>query len=478
MNKHQRLHHYADKMMSEQPVSGRCDYTILNPGKTKMLRLRVTYTPEVLEVPYFGKLNNLQPGESYEYDIYLGSSAVELLAHYHKQGNTAADGTIYAEVNEGDVLSNSLFILTVPGERLEHSMGMSGRLIHLLPIFVEMFDGKATTSLVTLLDLKNDGQDSENGEQSEESDFKLFIVESLESLSKILDGFSKDLVSDLHVPRELWHPKERPADFNQMVREAGETINNGMNSMLVAMESVISDIQSAIDYALKELESWVVGAMDAIINIFKGIVDTLDDAIEFAEGLVVSLTLLLKRFKAGFASFLAHAKSALLWMDKNRPDFNESIDTFIGFFGGVWDGIVDSILGFIDTLSLILQLIIGAFKHGGKLGDAFSLMLEVADDFIAVLRKIPWDNLWYLFTEELYPEVKTFFTETSDELMFAIGDAISRTPAASGYYFGYLVYNLVEMFFPPLKFSKISGAANEAADLTSKFFQKMAKMNG
>lgn len=215
-------------------------------------------------------------------------------------------------------------------------------------------------------------------------------------------------------------------------------------------------------------------AIDTIADLFIGFFDAVDERINAAKALMHSLTELITRFRNGISSFLALASSAINWLDTNRPDFSESIDTLVGYFSGLWDGIVDAILGFIDTISLVFHIIIALFKHGGKLHDVFELMLEIIDEFLAVLEKVPWGSLWQIITEDLYPEVRDFFIESTDELMFSIGDAISRTPAVSGYYFGYLVYNLVEMFFPPMKFSKISGVANDAANLTSKFFKRMA----
>lgn len=143
-----------------------------------------------------------------------------------------------------------------------------------------------------------------------------------------------------------------------------------------------------------------------------------------------SLTELITRFRNGISSFLALASSAINWLDTNRPDFSESIDTLVGYFSGLWDGIVDAILGFIDTISLVFHIIIALFKHGGKLHDVFELMLEIIDEFLAVLEKVPWGSLWQIITEDLYPEVRDFFIESTDELMFSIGDAISRTPAS------------------------------------------------
>ncbi|GLQ76063.1 hypothetical protein [Vibrio penaeicida] len=465
---HQRLHRWADEIMAEQPITGRCDYQIISPGQTNLIKMAITCESSATDLPIIPDVFESQETTTSVFHLYIGFSAVELLKTYYKNGNSAQDGTLYVEINEGDRFSDALFISAISGNNRAQQLLMSSKLAHLLPIFVRMFNGKSATSLLSLI-----GRSPEPKE-NEDSDFSDFIVESMESLVKALDSVSKDLASDLHAPKELWHPSERPADFNQTVKSAGESINNGITQLIAELQRVVIDVNQSVSSALGEFEVWANDAIDTIADLFIGFFDAVDERINAAKALMHSLTELITRFRNGISSFLALASSAINWLDTNRPDFSESIDTLVGYFSGLWDGIVDAILGFIDTISLVFHIIIALFKHGGKLHDVFELMLEIIDEFLAVLEKVPWGSLWQIITEDLYPEVRDFFIESTDELMFSIGDAISRTPAASGYYFGYLVYNLVEMFFPPMKFSKISGVANDAANLTSKFFKRMA----
>ena len=71
---------------------------------------------------------------------------------------------------------------------------------------------------------------------------------------------------------------------------------------------------------------------------------------------------------------------------------------------------------------------------------------------------VDWVEIWSHFVSIILPRIVEMLRREGEELL----DKIARNSAAAGYYFGYLVYNIAETFFPPLKLSKVA-AGSEAA---------------
>lgn len=148
----------------------------------------------------------------------------------------------------------------------------------------------------------------------------------------------------------------------------------------------------------------------------------------------------------------------------------DTIDTVIAYVCGLWDGIIEAIIGMLEFAGLILRGLAALLSEKTDLGHLTEFVREATDEVIQAFSAVNWARFGDRFMKEIAPMI----VEVVKKKVQVFIDEATRTPAVAAYYFGYLVYMIVEFFFPPLKFGQVAKAARVArVAATARFLGKV-----
>ena len=377
------------------------------------------------------------------FEIYLSRNGVRLLELANdREPGAGIEAVIFLEVNRGDVISKTVFEIA-PRDGMTASQFLS-ETVHFSPLF-------SSALRLTRREYEELVEKRFNGEGVFDT-VEDMLLEAAGELLIALQGPVQNLahaLADKKMPHELWHPTDRPKDFNEFLNELAQTFDGAIDAVLDALASVP---RLSVSQLLEELpgESLLPDAIVDHISAFRRLVSDVE------------------RMWNGFLQFFTDAAQ---FIKLNKPSAGDSFDTLIGYFCGIWDAIIDSVSGLIELAGLALSLL-GAFIKASKDPRvAIELVLEALDQLIAAFKMIDWGAIWSHFAVAILPKVVDILRREADDL----ADDIARNSAAVGYYFGYLVYNIAETFFPPLKLSKAAAgtkAATNAARYADRIFSR------
>ena len=406
------------------------------------------------------------------YHIYLSRSALSLLALARKlkPEDLGVDGLLFIEVNAGDELSSG-FIHTKKPE-IETGWAMTRDIYHnyLFSVIGRLLgeEKHATLSAFT------GGKRPAAVEGDTVTDH---IIEMLEDLGKVISETSTDLGDKLHASRSLWHPNERSDDLKAVLGETVGYLRGAAGLLIDAMDTLIKGTTLPLDVLLGVLETALSEGTEIFTDILSSISDAAGDFADKVQAVATMLVNALSMIRRKLAELRGLSTTIADWFKSQAKDLNDNLDVLIGYLAGVWDGVVDAVLGFLDTINLVVTAVLGLFKLADNAGDVLDLSLEILDDLLATLDQIGWDGMWEEFMTNIYPSIRDTLTKQGRDLSQAIGDKITANDAAVGYYFGYLVYMVAEMFFPPMKLSKVAKGVDDGAKLTKAFFKRLGKFN-
>lgn len=273
--------------------------------------------------------------------------------------------------------------------------------------------------------------------------------DGMDWLIKQLTDFSNKL-KNYKMPRELWHPNEAPADFNKFLNDLSRTIDNTINDGLKAVSNLPRlDLTGFIDDHLPLPMASLPDIIVEFINSIKDITRKIDSRIN------------------GLIEFIEETAE---FVKSNKPDTIDSLNTLIGYICGLWDGAIDLVAGFIELVTLGLKLLKLKMAFDKEPRRTLQLLLESLDQIFHAFSKIDWAAFWKHLKEETLPKVMEALEFRLDELL----NEFTRNSASAGYYLGYLVFNIIESFFPPLKFSKVAAVSEQASKValyTNKIMQ-------
>jgi len=364
------------------------------------------------------------------FEIYLSRSGVRLLelANERKPGH-GIEAVIFLEANRGDVISRTVFEIA-PRAGLSASQFLSAT-AHFSPIL----SSALSLSRRDYEQLVKDRFDGAGLFDTVED----VLLEHTGELLIALEGPVASLAAGLggvKMPRELWHPGERPKNFNEFLSTLALTLDTAIDRVLDALASIprlsLSDILSDLPG-----ESLLPEAIARLVFAFRRMASDV-------EGM--------------WNGVLQFVTDAAQFIKANKPNAGDSFDTLIGYFCGIWDGIIDAVSGLLELAGLGLRLLGNFVKASKEPRVAIELILEALDQLLAAFRMVDWVEIWSHFVSIILPKIIEMLRREGEELL----DKIARNSAAAGYYFGYLVYNIAETFFPPLKLSKVA-AGSEAA---------------
>jgi len=256
-----------------------------------------------------------------------------------------------------------------------------------------------------------------------------FLAEQATNLSHFLDRNSR-------MPEEVWNPRKRPKDMADFLHGLGDALEKASSSAiewfadrkldLAGLAGPLAEID-AVAALIRQAEALWNKPRDFILRVANSIKDIIGSA-------------------------------------------GDSLDTLIGYVSGLWDGIIEGIIGFVELIALALRLAAKFLRANIKIEGAIDLVREVIDEIVQALMRIDWIEFWIRFMKEVVPLIIDLLKQKADAFI----DHATRNSAMAGYYFGYLVYTIAEFFFPPLKLSKVSRAARAArTTLSANFFGKI-----
>jgi predicted PurR-regulated permease PerM len=136
-------------------------------------------------------------------------------------------------------------------------------------------------------------------------------------------------------------------------------------------------------------------------------------------------------------------------------DFEASVQFVIALICGIWNAIVDLIIGFIALIKLVIDAQVLAIEGANNLAEDApyysDLFLEYTDNIIQAVEDINWTEIF----ESIKSDFQDFFKAVPSDLERFIK---GLNAAELGYYIGYIAFNIAEFFLPILKVAKAAKA--------------------
>jgi len=266
-----------------------------------------------------------------------------------------------------------------------------------------------------------------------------FLIKQIASLMQLIENYK--------MPRELWNSSERPADFNQSLQQIAASIDQTLENALSFLEERLPSVD--ISGFLQELP-------------FR---DSLPDWIAAMLNYAEKTT---QKIQAKINGIIQLVREIAGFIRDNKPDTIDSLNALIGFVSGLWDGIIDLITGILGLINLALELIKLLLGSSQVYRSTIQLILEATDQLLQSFDQINWGEFWGHFQEHTLPKFKQLVEESAEDLV----NNLAANSGLVGYYFGYLVYNIIETLIPPLKLSKL-GKVGSAASKAAHYFEKI-----
>jgi hypothetical protein len=402
------------------------------------------------------------------YHLYLSTSALALveLARELNPGDEGMDGIWYLEVGK-DRLSRSFSYSETPNSFPSYEMLRD--MLYLAPVFGELNGGET----VTLASFAG----SNRPPASDDIDLVAEIVSLLEKLGAIISESTEKLGMTLKVKPELWDPKKRSDKVREVIEDAASLLRSVAGEFKRGIAVVVDLALDAFEVTVSALEELFESGAGAVVDFLSEQLGSLADPAVAAKELTQLVLSVIRLVRDKITALREFGNDVADWFDRTFGSLKESVDVLIGYFAGVWNGLVDAILGILDTVNMVVSIILGLFKFGAVAAEAWDLALEIIDEILTGLESTDWTDIWTEFTESIYPEIRDTLLEQGRDLADAIDKAFTSNNAAVGYYFGYLVYMIVENFFPPIKLTKVARAASRSAEATSAFLKRLGRFS-
>ncbi len=424
------------KLGRAESLGGKVTFSEGNGTTKQVAHVLVTYTVTftIPRIEFFGTEGGVQQFTSV-IEVYLSRSGITLL----QLGESLSAGSnviILAELedpDEPDLTSGQVFQVVrrngyEVGQFRSETQFLTPALASILGVrrsdYDDIVEAAFDTSSVLRFFTAND--------------ISLAVVTLLvDNLKPPIDAFAKLLATGT-MPEELWNPDRMPEDFTKLIASLGAQLD-------AAAEAVLDFLASLPTLAIAdEIRSWPGSSL------ISGVVN-----------LIASLEGMWNSAVTSMREIVEFIRDAI-------PDAKDMISTLIGYLCGLWDAIMQAAAGIFETASLALTLLKEAVAASQDPLAAGRFLLEALDEFIQILSRVDWAKLWRQLRDDIYPLLVDLLKASAESL----ADTVARSPATVGYYAGFTVYTVAEIFFPPLKINGLSKAIR-AADQTSAFVGKV-----
>jgi hypothetical protein len=136
-------------------------------------------------------------------------------------------------------------------------------------------------------------------------------------------------------------------------------------------------------------------------------------------------------------------------------DYKADLQNNWAFICGLWNGLVDLLSGIFTLIKILFQGIKASYKFNKNEDYYKTLLLEYLDNTIQAILILDW--------KEVTSKSIIAFVELQKKLYFQLPKelwekACKLNDTEINYYFGYVVFNILEFIIPPLKFAKLAKA--------------------
>ncbi|MBO9467989.1 hypothetical protein J7443_22345 [Tropicibacter sp. R15_0] len=260
------------------------------------------------------------------------------------------------------------------------------------------------------------------------------LAEAFDLADETAKDFATFLETNSRMPRGLWDPRHQPKDWADF----------------------LDGLKAEQTPVLDSVEQEVVALQTGFLKRFAGM----------GRFLPTRLQAMLGRLSKMWNWLFGTIRGCIDLLRDMKPDLEETGAAVLGFVSGLWDGIMDAVIGFLEMLSLGFKLVAADLRLNKDFSTVFQTVLEFLETTYAALEKIDFDALWD-WVQRAWP-ILWNAAWTRAEWAF---DKVISNSAQSGYYFGYIVYMVIEFFLPPLKASSLLKNARRLASM--KFFRQV-----
>ena len=270
-------------------------------------------------------------------------------------------------------------------------------------------------------------------EENDESNLFKAAIKVLD-ITEFLTGEIVDFLAQekLHIPKHIWDRKERNKDAETLKKDFLAFLEGKVAAMLKAIQKAERIKPPKIPDLF---EGKFVAAMNKITELINGLIEA--------------------------------AKSIAGFVERDLLNIEDSFDTLVGFFSGVWNAIVDLIIGLFSMGKFIAVGFRGLLKVEKSFSKFFDAFTEFLDELWQAITNIEWiEVIKYIFTE-VFPELKKFLTEEIPSWLEEIESRIDNVSQFS-YDTGYFVFEVAENFLPPLRTLKVGSVSDAFAGIFKK----------
>ena len=308
------------------------------------------------------------------YHFYLSTSALTLvdLARRLDPVKEGLDGIVYLEVNQGDTLTGAFRHSETASGTIDLEMAWD------LSYLWSVLRSIQGDNLVTLASIAGGA----SRPQTDDFDIVQEIVEMLDTLSNAIGKGTETTGKALKIGPKLWDPKERSDSTQKVIDDAAAALKTVATALKSGLSGMVTDAFKAMDKLLGYLQALFESPSAAVVDFLSEKLGSVSAPVIAAKELAKTVLTVLTLVRRKVHELLKVTQNMADWFSDTFGSLAESVDVMVGYFAGIWNGLVDTVLGVFDTVNLVVSIILGLFRVGRVTQEAFDLSLEIIDEII------------------------------------------------------------------------------------------------
>lgn len=156
--------------------------------------------------------------------------------------------------------------------------------------------------------------------------------------------------------------------------------------------------------------------------------------------------------------------------DQIYKEIQDTLDTSIAYMCGFVNAVIDAVEGMISLFMLLFKLMVFILRN--LTDEVYEFMLELIDEILQLFSSFNLSNYYNGMMTAIEAGYDKFTDKGADFIEYVVNNQHKLSnPRIVGYNLGYMVYEIVENYIPPLKLTKVT---NTAANII-KGFVKLSK---
>lgn len=366
-----------------------------------------TYTFYILGRTDIPTVNYQDLNFSGEIHLFISTDGAKLLKAWKEEKDTNAikpyDISIYLEVNDGDSYSDTVMLLNVgkQAQKRTYDSSILGSINTKYELSTEQFEKLLAYSSEPGLLLQFLG-----GILQGAAGVVSYIPKQVSKGLKAINGF---LDSKAKIKEHFWNPDHLQYKPKNNAQNTIEEISGLLSSTRLKLTGYANlDNTIVPDFVSRQVKS--------VLNVFD----------QFPE-----------------------------FMEKAQLLLQESDKMFTGLICGIWNALIDLLIGIIALVKLVLDAqVLNSHVQSDFVEDPIyytNLFLEYTDNLLQALDNINWDEVLHKISTE-FGQFIALIPARLEKFVKGLNNA------QLGYYTGYIAFNIAEFFLPILKVAKAASA--------------------